>query len=491
MVLVLHKPKVFSMLSRSVNNCPDCLIISGVIVIINATFSLVCRFFLHMEVFLTDNQTEKYHNLRQRAEVKLRSSESFQNISPSETLSHVEALRLNEELRVHQIELEIQNEELRGNQIELEASRTRYFDLYDLAPVGYMTLDDNLLIQQANFAAATMIGVERWFLINKPFSQFIFYQDRDIYDQHSKMLIESDELQDWEMRILRADCLSFWVHLQAKPTNNGEYLITFHNITKRKNIQEELELLHKNLETRVVEMVAESRRKDQEMIRQNSLAAMGEMINNIAHQWRNPLNNIALIIQNLEQEYDCGTLTSEEMHREIHKTMDVILQMSETIDDFRNFFRIDKKKCGFLIREAVNRTLSLVSATLKSCCMQVEIKNNDDVTVVGYQNEYSQVLLNIISNSCDACIENSVTDPRIIIQISQENEHSVLYVRDNCGGIPDDVIHKIFDPYFTTRDPDKGTGIGLYMSKMIIEQNMCGHLTASNVDGGAEFRIKV
>ena len=233
------------------------------------------------------------------------------------------------------------------------------------------------------------------------------------------------------------------------------------------------------------------REKEKMLVRQNSLAAMGEMINNIAHQWRQPLNVIALIIQSLQLRYASGTLTCDDMNSDTQDVMETIHQMSQTIDDFRNFFKPDKVKCGFLISEAVNRAVSLVSASLNDHNIQVEIKIDDDATVIGYQNEYSHVMLNIISNTCDASVEHSVSNPRIFICIAQENERSVLYIRDNCGGIPDDMISKIFDPYFTTRGPDKGTGIGLYMSKMIIEQNMGGHLTARNVDGGAEFRIEV
>ncbi|MBP1609767.1 MAG: sensor histidine kinase, partial [Acidobacteria bacterium] len=255
--------------------------------------------------------------------------------------------------------------------------------------------------------------------------------------------------------------------------------------------QMKLEQLNKTLEVRISQAVDEMRRKDQAMIQQNSLAAMGEMIRNIAHQWRQPLNVVSMIIQSVQLKYESGTLTTEEMNSDVQGVMETILQMSQTIDDFRNFFQPNKVKRRFLISEAVNRAISLVSASLDSHNINVEIKTDDDVTVVGYQNEYSQVLLNILSNSCEACIEQSVADPRIFIRIAQENERSVLYIRDNCGGIPDDVILKIFDPYFTTRSPDKGTGIGLYMSKMIIEQNMGGHLTASNVAGGAEFRIEV
>ncbi|MBW4055608.1 MAG: PAS domain-containing protein, partial [Proteobacteria bacterium] len=270
------------------------------------------------------------------------------------------------------------------------------------------------------------------------------------------------------------------------------------NISEHKRLEDslakkrlKLEELNKTLEVRIRQAVDEMHRKDQAMIQQNSLAAMGEMISNIAHQWRNPLNNIALIIQSMEAAYDSETLTSEEMHSDVHSAMAVLLQMSHTIDDFRNFFRIDKEKQEFLISEAVNRAMSLVSATLNSLNIQVKIKTDDDVTIIGLQNEYSQVLLNLFSNTCDASIERNVAHCRIAIRITRENERSVLYFRDSCGGIPDDVMSRIFDPYFTTRGHDKGTGIGLYMSKMIIEQNMGGHLTASNVDGGAEFRIEV
>ena len=253
----------------------------------------------------------------------------------------------------------------------------------------------------------------------------------------------------------------------------------------------ELELLHKNLELRVTELVADQRHKDQILIQQGRLAALGEMIGNIAHQWRQPLNNVALLIQNLQMEYDSGTLTPAEMHSDIHEAMEVLLYMSQTINDFNNFFREDKEKLKFTINDSINRVLGVVSANLKNQNIMVKIENGDELSVIGYQNEYAQVLLNIISNSREACIERHVTDPCIFLRIIREDGRSVLYIRDNCGGIPDDILPKIFDPYFTTRGPDRGTGIGLYMSKVIIEQNMGGELTARNVEHGAEFRIAV
>lgn len=259
----------------------------------------------------------------------------------------------------------------------------------------------------------------------------------------------------------------------------------------RQLADEELERLHKTLEARVIEMVADLRRKDQMLIQQSRLAAMGEMIGNIAHQWRQPLNNVALIIQNIQMQYDSDMLTREEMDSDIHEAMEVLLQMSHKIDDLRNFFRVDKEKQGFFVSKLVGRALELVSPNLGSHKIQVEIESDDAVTATGYQNEYAQVLINIISNAREAAIERNISLPRIMIRITSENGRSVVAVRDNCGGIPDDIMPKIFDPYFTTRGPDRGTGIGLYMSKVIIEQNMAGKLTARNVDGGAEFRVEV
>ena len=261
--------------------------------------------------------------------------------------------------------------------------------------------------------------------------------------------------------------------------------------TGRRKAENDLENLNLSLETRVAEMVDELRHKDRILIQQSRLAGMGEMIGNIAHQWRQPLNNVALIIQNIQMEYASGTLSREEMDSNIQEAMKALLQMSQTIDDFRNFFRGDKEKKRFLVSKVVDRALAMVSSVMDKHNFQVRIEADKDVTAIGYQNEYAQVLLNIISNAREAGCERNIFKPCIIIRLTSEDNRSVLYIRDNCGGIPEDVLPKIFDPYFTTRGPDRGTGIGLYMSKVIIEQNMNGRLTARNVDGGAEFRIEV
>jgi C4-dicarboxylate-specific signal transduction histidine kinase len=171
--------------------------------------------------------------------------------------------------------------------------------------------------------------------------------------------------------------------------------------------------------------------------------------------------------------------------------MDVILHMSHTIDDFRNFFRQDKEKSDFNINRVVSRCLEFVAASLENCNIRVDTADTEQACATGYQNEYAQVLLNILNNARDALIELDVADPRISIRVCNENGRSLVAIRDNGGGIADAILPRIFDPYFSTKEPGKGTGIGLYMSKVIIEQHMEGRLTARNVDGGAEFRIEV
>ncbi|HEX9078163.1 MAG TPA: transporter substrate-binding domain-containing protein [Desulfuromonadaceae bacterium] len=255
--------------------------------------------------------------------------------------------------------------------------------------------------------------------------------------------------------------------------------------------QRQLEELNEVLARGINEAVAELRHKDQMLIQQGRLAAMGEMINNIAHQWRQPLNNIGLIVQNLQLASASGELGAEDLHRETTNAMDVILHMSHTIDDFRNFFRQDKEKRDFCINDVVGRCLEFIAASLENCSIRVEVTNEERVSATGYQNEYSQVLLNILNNARDALVERRIALPHISIRIGSVNGRSLVTIGDNGGGIAEDILPRIFDPYFTTKEPGKGTGIGLYMSKVIIEQHMEGRLSARNANGGAEFRIEV
>jgi PAS domain S-box-containing protein len=284
------------------------------------------------------------------------------------------------------------------------------------------------------------------------------------------------------------------------PMPGGEILLgsISVDITERKRVerslalkQQQLEELNRSLEQRVKQAVDELRQKDRLLIQQSRQAAMGEMINNIAHQWRQPLNNIGLIIQNLQLQYEAGEMDSGQMAAEVGKAMDVVTYMSRTIDDFRNFFHEDKDRQTFVVNEMVSRSLDFLLPGLKNSGIMVECREEPNVNANGYPREYMQALLNILNNARDVLLERKVPQPLIRIKIFSENRRSVVAIHDNAGGISDDVLPKIFDPYFTTKEQGKGTGIGLYMSKTIIEKNIEGSLTARNIDGGAEFRIEV
>ena len=239
---------------------------------------------------------------------------------------------------------------------------------------------------------------------------------------------------------------------------------------------------------RAMEEVCE---KDRLLIQQSRQAAMGEMIGNIAHQWRQPLNTLGLLVQQAPVYYEVGAVNKEFLDNNAKKSMEVILHMSRTIDDFRNFFKPDKEKVDFRVHDEIAKTMALVEGSYQEYRIGIEVHAKGYPVINGYPNEFSQVLLNILINARDAFAEREISRPKVLITIGTEESRAVVTIADNAGGIPEEIIGKIFDPYFTTKGPQAGTGVGLFMSKTIIEKNMGGILTARNVESGAEFRIEV
>jgi signal transduction histidine kinase len=171
--------------------------------------------------------------------------------------------------------------------------------------------------------------------------------------------------------------------------------------------------------------------------------------------------------------------------------MEVIQHMSQTIDDFRNFFQSHKEMVEFTIGDVVASTVSLIEDSLRSQQISIDVNTNSHSTITGFPNEYSHVLLNIIMNSKDALLTKHHDKGKVTITISKEQDRSVVTIADNGGGIPEEIIGKVFEPYFSTKGAKQGTGIGLFMSKTIIEKNMKGRLTVRNIGDGAEFRIEI
>jgi two-component system, NtrC family, C4-dicarboxylate transport sensor histidine kinase DctB len=235
--------------------------------------------------------------------------------------------------------------------------------------------------------------------------------------------------------------------------------------------------------------VEDLRRNEQMLMHQSRLAAMGEMLANISHQWRQPLNVIGLLLQNLNMMYGREVYTKEYVQENVGRAWQLITHMSQTIDDFRNFLNPQREHGSFEIGEVVEKALSLIGEALRH--VEVVVTAEGPIQIEGYRNEYGQVIMNILSNARDVFKEREVAKPVIRITIFKEDGKSVVTIADNAGGIPAEIMERIFDPYFTTKPTDIGTGIGLFMSRTIIEKNMGGSLSARNTDEGAEFRIEV
>ncbi len=375
------------------------------------------------------------------------------------------------------LQKEIAERELTEQQ--LSQSSEELSDLYDNAPCGYHSLDREGVFARINDTELRWLGYARDEVIGKmKFTDLLTPAGRQTFEETFPLLKKNGQVTDIEQELVRKDGSILPVLLSATAIRDDEgcYLMsrsTMFDISERK------ELERKN------------RQKDRIMMQQSRQAAMGEMIGNIAHQWRQPLNVLGLTIQRVQLFHDMGKFDKEFLAESTAEAMRVINHMSQTIDDFRNFFSPNKEKESFAVNEALGKTLSLVDMNLDDRQIRIDVDALDTPIIHGYRNEYSQVLINILMNSKDAFLERKIADPRVLIRIFREDGRSVVTMADNAGGIAEDIIGKIFDPYFTTKGPQKGTGVGLFMSKTIIEKNMNGRLTVRNTVDGAEFRVEV
>lgn len=255
--------------------------------------------------------------------------------------------------------------------------------------------------------------------------------------------------------------------------------------------KQQLEELNSTLEKRVQQEVANNREKDILLIQQNRQAALGETLDHIAHQWKQPLNALSLLTGSLQEDASSGRLTDEGLHETTGTILDLVEHMAQTINVFRDFYRPEKKRTIFSIKDAIEKALLFIEPALKFDAVQVEFHAPSHLSALGYQKEYAQVLLNILSNAREAFRERKTQKPELRIKAYAENGKAVVCITDNAGGIPAENIDKIFDIYFTTRQHCGGSGIGLYLSKNIIEKNMGGTLRVENVACGAQFRIEL
>jgi len=273
--------------------------------------------------------------------------------------------------------------------------------------------------------------------------------------------------------------------------------------TRIQKNEEQLKQINKNLEDMVekettkrlkVEKKAskEKQKNEQLLLQQSKLALLGEMIGNIAHQWRQPLMQLSAILMYLDAYNEKKKLTNDRFLKKIDEGNSLIDFMSKTIEDFRNYYQPEKQKEQFFIKQSIQSALFIINSSLKNADIEIEVQyNNENTQIESFKNEFSQALLNIITNAKDILILRKIKKPKIHILVKEDAKCIQIEVLDNAGGIQEEIIDKIFDPYFTTKHQAQGTGIGLYMTKMIIENNMNGKITVKNTKQGANFIIKL
>lgn len=250
----------------------------------------------------------------------------------------------------------------------------------------------------------------------------------------------------------------------------------------------QLEELNESLEEKVAGKVAQLREQEQMMIAQSRLAAMGEMMSMIAHQWRQPLSTASLLIANEKISCMMNTKTSTPTIDSLDKISDIILYLSHLIDDFQTYFKPEKSAETVAISSIIERSGMLLQTRLKYEQVDMDVMMDNDVSIETYANEIVQVLINIINNAIDALLEHDISERRIWLRIWDDAESVSLEIEDNASGIPETIIDRIFEPYFSTKSKN-GTGLGLYMAKMIIEKHTGGTLSVANSKKGACFTI--
>jgi len=407
------------------------------------------------------------------------SQKDLDDMTPEETRQMLH------ELRVNQIELEMQNEELRRTLMELDNLRARYVDLYDQAPVGYCTISEKGLIQEANLTAATLLGVSRSTLVDQSISRFIYKDDQDIYYLHRKLLFETGAPQVCELRLIKKDASTFWARLEAAAWQDadGSWIcrVTISDITACKQTSETLKKYSDPLE----ELVEERTKQLQQAVR---LATLGEIAAMIGHDLRNPLQVIISMVylakeiltsaDNITQE---DRLSVIELLNDIEKSS---IYMNKIVSDLQSYagpLNLELAKTD--IHQLISDALSILEIPDD---VEVSIEVDDELSEIIIDPEkIKRSIVNLVNNSAQSMPNGG----QITITAIRKRGAVVLTIKDEGMGILNENMPKLFLPLFTTKA--KGIGLGLTICKRLVEAHRGSIVITSKVNAGTEAIIEI
>jgi len=401
--------------------------------------------------------------------------------------------------------------ELHEKDEELIASEKKYRTYINTTPLAVIVTDKDRYIIEVNPGAEKLLGYSS--------SEFQTMRLDDIWPDIDTLsnLGQFDRLKlEGTQTVLRRlhskDKKEVYTNVSAIKLKDNVFVAFYQDITERIRLEKELTRINENLMEQVRQEVDKNMKQDQIIQQQKKLADMGMMMSAIAHQWRQPLNALALCVQDVVEEFDSSSLTKEYLVDFEENTMKLIMHMSKTIDDFRDFFIPDKSVAKFNVISELRDIIRLLNVQIFAHNIDVEIScrcsekycssptgdiccESEEYLVEGFPGEFKQVIINLIYNSVDSINELIVLGVQsrgsIKMKVNIGTEYLTIQVSDNGKGIEDHVMPRIFEPYFTTKPEGKGTGIGLYMSKVIIENHMGGKIRAVDSNRGACFEVEL
>jgi PAS domain S-box-containing protein len=336
---------------------------------------------------------------------------------------------------------------------------------------SFRTLDGEYQYVSPAVTHLTGYDVEDFYAHNNFFDALIYEDDRGKWSGHKHGINESESDDELQVRVVHKEGKLVWINHNCSAIYDGETKIGIRSvntdITSQKLVEE----------------------KQQQLVHQSRLAAMGEMLSMIAHQWRQPLSSINTVAANVELQLTLGEQNQQEIIEALHEITHLTQHLSHTINDFKEFFRPDKVRQECDLQNTIESSLKILTPLIKLNQVNI-VKAIESHKLEIFENELKQVLVNLIKNALDALVEHQPNQREIEIRCYAKEQNTYIEVNDNAGGISEEIINKIFDPYFSTKSKN-GTGLGLYMSKTIINDHMRGELSVKNGDVGASFTIQL